>query len=122
MQGLELFSRETRIQVGSAEKVGGVSLAKGVVAIQEPGSINRSEFCVQKMAWDHATCKMFPKTLRKKINLHSRHTCGQLLMGTHCFFRHSVLPFTQAQMVQLTEDHISPSYRREHRILLSAGG
>lgn len=58
---------------------------------------------------------------KKKVNLHSRHTCGQLLMGTHCFFRHSVLPFTQAQMVQLIEDHISPSYGREHTILLSAG-
>lgn len=57
----------------------------------------------------------------EKVKLNSQHTCGQLLTGMHCFLRHSVFPFTQAQMLQLTEDHISPSCRTQHRILLSGG-
>lgn len=57
----------------------------------------------------------------EKVKLNSQPTCGQLLTGTHCFLRHSVLPFTQAQMLQLTEDHISPSCGTQHRILLSGG-
>lgn len=57
----------------------------------------------------------------EKVKLSSQHTCGQLLTGMHCFFRHSVFPFTQAQMLQLTEDHISPSCGTQHKILLSGG-
>lgn len=36
-------------------------------------------------------------------------TEGQLAIGTHCLGRHSMLPLTQAQRVQFTDDHISPS-------------
>lgn len=40
-------------------------------------------------------------------------TEGQLVIGTHCLGRHSMLPLTQAQRVQLTDDHMSPSCRDE---------
>ena len=42
-------------------------------------------------------------------------TEGQLLMGTHCLGRHSMLPLTQAQRVQLTDDHMSPSWGRQEK-------
>lgn len=66
-------------------------------------------------AKDHGGAKKRRKLCSFKIL-----TWGQLLTGMHCFLRHSVLPFTQAQMVQFTEDHISPSCKREHDIV-SAG-
>lgn len=43
----------------------------------------------------------------------------------HCFLRHSVFPFTQAQMLQLTEDQISPSLKillPNLHTLISSGG
>lgn len=54
---------------------------------------------------------------RRKPRSFKKLTWGQLLTGMHCFLRHTVLPFTQAQMVQFTEDHISPSCKREHDLL-----
>lgn len=42
-------------------------------------------------------------------------TEGQLVIGTHCLGRHSMLPFTQAQRVQFAEDHMSPSCGHKHR-------
>lgn len=37
-------------------------------------------------------------------------TEGQLVIGTHCLGRHSMLPLMHAQRVQLRDDHMSPSY------------
>lgn len=40
-------------------------------------------------------------------------TEGQLVIGTQCLGRHSMFPLTQAQRVQFTDDHMSPSCRTE---------
>lgn len=40
-------------------------------------------------------------------------TEGQLVIGTQCLGRHSMFPLTQAQRVQFTDDHMSPSCRME---------
>lgn len=70
------------------------------------GQKNDKNSCIR---W--TKCKILMGTL--EVDMFSL-TEGQLVIGTHCLGRHSMLPLTHAQRVQLTDDHMSPSYTNKN--------